>query len=120
MAAPVVTMKPKLAPRTEKYIKMARETAVRVVPPLIVVALLMLFWPLISKALQTLIGLRKPIGAVHAAQRRVPEAAHEEPPAAIVGNQVVLDVKRGARPLDELDPRVEHGHLQLRAPRGGK
>ena len=28
-AAPVVAMKPKLAPRAEKYIKMARETAVR-------------------------------------------------------------------------------------------
>jgi len=49
MAAPVVTMKPKLAPRTDKYIKMARETAVRVVPPLIVVALLMLFWELVCR-----------------------------------------------------------------------
>src|SRR5947209_20315248 len=45
-AAPVVTMTPKRAPRAEKYIKMARETAVRVVPPLIVLALLMLFWEL--------------------------------------------------------------------------
>ena len=36
MAAPVVTMTPKQAPRAEKYIKMARETAVRVVPPLVV------------------------------------------------------------------------------------
>src|SRR5258706_14170706 len=46
MAAPVVAMTPKRPPRAEKYIKMARETAVRVVPPLIVLALLMLFWEL--------------------------------------------------------------------------
>src|SRR6202140_3780188 len=45
-AAPVVAMTPKRPPRAEKYIKMARETAVRVVPPLIVLALLMLFWEL--------------------------------------------------------------------------
>ena len=44
--APVVAMTPKRPPRAEKYIKMARETAVRVVPPLIVLALLMLFWEL--------------------------------------------------------------------------
>src|SRR5438128_2499745 len=43
-AAPVVTMTPKQAPRAEKYIKMAKEAAVRVVPPLVVLALLMLFW----------------------------------------------------------------------------
>jgi len=48
-AAPVVTMTPKAAPRAEKYIKMARETAVRVVPPLIVIALLMLFWELVCR-----------------------------------------------------------------------
>ena len=47
--APVVTMKPKPAPRSEKYGKMARETAVRVVPPLIVVALLLLFWELVCR-----------------------------------------------------------------------
>src|SRR5881227_4291811 len=46
MPAPVVTMTPKRAPRAEKYVKMARETAVRVVPPLIVLALLLLFWEL--------------------------------------------------------------------------
>ena len=45
-AAPVVAMTPKRPPRADKYIKMARETAVRVVPPLIVLALLMLFWEL--------------------------------------------------------------------------
>jgi len=39
--APVVTMTPKRAPRAEKYFKMAKETAARVVPPLIVLALLM-------------------------------------------------------------------------------
>jgi nitrate/nitrite transport system permease protein len=47
--APVVTMTPKQAPRTEKYLKMARETAVRVVPPLVVLALLMLFWELVCR-----------------------------------------------------------------------
>ncbi len=45
-AAPVVTMTPKPAPRAEKYAKMAKETAVRVVPPLVVLALLLLFWEL--------------------------------------------------------------------------
>src|SRR5438094_601040 len=49
VAAPVVTMTPKQAPRAEKYIKMARETAVRVVPPLVVLALLMLFWELVCR-----------------------------------------------------------------------
>jgi nitrate/nitrite transport system permease protein len=48
-AAPVVTMKPKRPPRAERYIKMAKETAVRVVPPLIDVALLMLFWELVCR-----------------------------------------------------------------------
>src|SRR5512138_788371 len=48
-AAPVVTMTPKQAPRTEKYAKMAKEAAVRVVPPLVVVALLMLFWELVCR-----------------------------------------------------------------------
>jgi nitrate/nitrite transport system permease protein len=44
--AEIVTMTPKQAPRTEKYMKMAKETAVRVVPPLVVLALLVLFWEL--------------------------------------------------------------------------
>src|SRR5467141_2403203 len=48
-AAPVVTMTPKRPPRADKYIKMARETAVRVVPPLIVLALVMLFWELVCR-----------------------------------------------------------------------
>jgi nitrate/nitrite transport system permease protein len=48
-AAPVVTMKPKRPPRADKYLKMAKETAVRVVPPLIVVGLLMLFWELVCR-----------------------------------------------------------------------
>ena len=48
-AAPVVTMTPKQAPRAEKYVKMAKETAVRVVPPLVVLALLMLFWELVCR-----------------------------------------------------------------------
>jgi nitrate/nitrite transport system permease protein len=48
-AAPVVTMTPKRAPRADTYAKMARETAARVVPPLIVIALLMLFWELVCR-----------------------------------------------------------------------
>jgi nitrate/nitrite transport system permease protein len=47
--APVVTMTPKRPPRADKYIKMAKETAVRVVPPLIVIALLMLVWELVCR-----------------------------------------------------------------------
>jgi nitrate/nitrite transport system permease protein len=47
--APVVTMTPKRPPRADKYIKMAKETAVRVVPPLIVLALMMLFWELVCR-----------------------------------------------------------------------
>src|SRR5260370_5401807 len=48
-AAPVVAMTPKRPPRADKYVKMAREAAVRVVPPLIVLALLMLFWELVCR-----------------------------------------------------------------------
>jgi nitrate/nitrite transport system permease protein len=48
-AAPVVTMTPKRPPRADKYIKMARETAVRVVPPLIVLAFMMLVWELVCR-----------------------------------------------------------------------
>jgi nitrate/nitrite transport system permease protein len=43
---PVVMLTPRQPPLAEKYVKMARETAVRVVPPLIVLALLLLFWEL--------------------------------------------------------------------------
>src|SRR5260221_6127576 len=48
-AAPVVTMTPKRAPRADKYAKMAKEIAAHVVPPLIVIALLMLFWELVCR-----------------------------------------------------------------------
>src|SRR6266481_7392741 len=48
-AAPVVTMTPKRAPRADRYLKMAKETAARVVPPLVVIALLMLFWELVCR-----------------------------------------------------------------------
>jgi nitrate/nitrite transport system permease protein len=48
-AAPVVTMKPKRPPRLERYIKMAKETAVRVIPPLVVLALGMLIWELVCR-----------------------------------------------------------------------
>src|ERR1700755_35347 len=49
MAAPVVAMTPRRPPRADKYIKMAKEVAARVVPPLIVLALLMLFWELVCR-----------------------------------------------------------------------
>ena len=49
VVAPVVTMTPKRPPRAEKFIKMAKNTAVQVVPPLIVIALLMLFWELVCR-----------------------------------------------------------------------
>ena len=48
-AVSVVAMTPKRPPRADKYLKMAKETAARVVPPLIVVALLMLFWELVCR-----------------------------------------------------------------------
>src|ERR1700709_1108793 len=47
--AAVVKLLPKRLPVAEKYVKMARETAARVVPPLIVLALLMLFWELVCR-----------------------------------------------------------------------
>ncbi|MBW8902717.1 MAG: nitrate ABC transporter permease [Bradyrhizobium sp.] len=48
-ATPIVTMTPKRPPRTEGYVKIAKETAARVLPPLIVLALLMLFWELVCR-----------------------------------------------------------------------
>lgn len=48
-AAPVVTMTPKRTPRAGTYAKMAKETAARVVPPLIVIALLLVVWELICR-----------------------------------------------------------------------
>jgi nitrate/nitrite transport system permease protein len=44
--AAVVKLLPKRLPVAEKYVKAAKETAARVVPPLIVLALLLLFWEL--------------------------------------------------------------------------
>ena len=44
--AEILTMTPKRAPAAEKYLKMAKDTAVRVIPPLVVLALLLLFWEL--------------------------------------------------------------------------
>jgi nitrate/nitrite transport system permease protein len=49
MPAPVVALSPKREPDKDKYLKMMRETAVRVVPPLIVVALMLLFWELVCR-----------------------------------------------------------------------
>ena len=52
-AAPVlaktIVMTPKRPARIERYLKMAREAAVRVVPPLIVLVLLMVIWELICR-----------------------------------------------------------------------
>src|SRR6201747_2817867 len=47
--AAVVKLMPKRLPVAEKYVKIARETAARVVPPLIVLALLLLFWELVCR-----------------------------------------------------------------------
>ncbi|MCP4616002.1 MAG: nitrate ABC transporter permease [Bradyrhizobium sp.] len=44
--AEIVTMTPKRAPTMDRYVKMARDAAVHVIPPLVVVALLLLFWEL--------------------------------------------------------------------------
>src|SRR3954451_6029927 len=48
-ATPIVTMTPKRPPRTKGYVKIAKETAARVLPPLILLALLMLFWELVCR-----------------------------------------------------------------------
>ena len=48
-AAPVVAMMPKRPPLGETYVRMAKETAVRVIPPLVVLALLMLIWELVCR-----------------------------------------------------------------------
>ncbi|MGY3453781.1 nitrate ABC transporter permease [Bradyrhizobium sp. USDA 4353] len=47
--ASVVTMTPKQPPKAERYVKMAREAAVRVVPPLIVLALFLIVWELLCR-----------------------------------------------------------------------
>lgn len=47
--AAVVVLAPKRAPAGDKYIKAARETAVRVLPPLIVVILMMVFWEILCR-----------------------------------------------------------------------
>jgi nitrate/nitrite transport system permease protein len=44
-----VALSPKQPANVEKYIKMAKEAAVRIVPPLIVVVLLMVFWELVCR-----------------------------------------------------------------------
>ncbi|WP_316225108.1 nitrate ABC transporter permease [Bradyrhizobium sp. SZCCHNS3052] len=48
-SASIVTMTPKQAPKAERYEEMAREAAVRVVPPLIVLALFLLIWELVCR-----------------------------------------------------------------------
>src|SRR5712692_3604705 len=55
-SAPVVAMTPKRPPRMDTYVKAAKETAVRVVPPLIVLALLMLFWELSASLQRVALG----------------------------------------------------------------
>lgn len=49
VAAPVVAMTPKRPARLDKYAKLAKEVAVRVIPPLIVLALLTLVWELVCR-----------------------------------------------------------------------
>jgi len=44
--AEIVTMKPKGPPVTEKFLKVAKDIAVRVIPPLVVLTLFLLFWEL--------------------------------------------------------------------------
>lgn len=48
-SAPIVALAPKRPPRLDKYAKAAKATAVRVIPPLIVVTLLMVFWELVCR-----------------------------------------------------------------------
>ncbi|MCG6207710.1 nitrate ABC transporter permease [Rhodopseudomonas sp. HC1] len=45
----VVTMRPKPQPRSDRYVRNAREIAARVIPPLIVFTLLMVFWELVCR-----------------------------------------------------------------------
>src|SRR6201989_908319 len=47
--AAVVKLMPKRLPAAEKYVKTAKDVAVRVVPPLVVLALLLLFWELVCR-----------------------------------------------------------------------
>jgi nitrate/nitrite transport system permease protein len=47
--AAVVKLMPKRLPAAEKYVKAAKDVAARVVPPLIVLALLLLFWELVCR-----------------------------------------------------------------------
>jgi nitrate/nitrite transport system permease protein len=47
--AAVVKLMPKRLPAAEKYIRAAKDVAARVVPPLIVLALLLLFWELVCR-----------------------------------------------------------------------
>jgi len=48
-AAPVIAMTPKRPAHAERYLKMAKEAAVRVVPPLVVLILSMMIWELICR-----------------------------------------------------------------------
>src|SRR5947207_3388631 len=47
--APVIAIRLATPPRTDNYIRAMKETAVRVVPPLIVLVLLVLFWELLCR-----------------------------------------------------------------------
>ncbi|KAA0077110.1 nitrate ABC transporter, permease protein [Tardiphaga sp. P9-11] len=44
-----VALAPKQVPNTDKYVKAAKDVAARVIPPLIVFALLMVFWELVCR-----------------------------------------------------------------------
>src|SRR3984885_1191460 len=47
--AAVVKLMPKRLPVADRYVKMAKDVAARVVPPLIVLALMLLFWELVCR-----------------------------------------------------------------------
>ncbi|NPU10734.1 nitrate ABC transporter permease [Bradyrhizobium sp. 83012] len=49
VSASIVSMNPRQPPRAERYVKLAREAAVRIVPPLIVLALFLLIWELLCR-----------------------------------------------------------------------
>ncbi|WP_315832760.1 nitrate ABC transporter permease [Bradyrhizobium prioriisuperbiae] len=49
VSAPILTITPKRPPLTEKLVKFAREASVRVIPPVIVIALFLVVWELLCR-----------------------------------------------------------------------
>ena len=56
----------------------------------------------------------------HPAKRGVTQASHEQPSAAIVLDEVVLDVERGLRPPDQLDARIQRVQTERHEPEAGQ